>query len=363
MNKDNATWLDAALAQIAKARVAVFGDFCLDAYWLIDPSEAERSVETGLPVRRVRSQRYSLGGAGNVVANLAALGIAKLFAVGLIGDDMFGRTMRELLDGFGADRAGLLADQPDLATLVYAKPYVGDRELNRLDFGSFDVISAASIETLANRLDAVASQADAVVLNQQIPAGISSPAMIERINAIIARHSRCRFLVDSRDRAELYRGAILKLNGHEAARLLGVMNDKRSDLGGTGSLPASAPTGRQAARATLSISCEGLLAKELAARTGQPVFVTRGENGIVAADGDAVHEVAGIRIDGPTDPVGAGDTVAASLAAALAGGCDIQTAARLANLAASVTVRKLQTTGTASPAEIRAAALLANSTP
>ena len=335
----DSSWLNQALAQIGRARVAVFGDFCLDAYWLIDPSEEERSVETGLPVRRVRAQRYSLGGAGNVVANLAALGAAKVFAVGLIGDDLFGRTMRELLDGLGADRVGMSSDQSDLATLVYAKPYVGDRELNRLDFGSFDVISPASIETLAQRLDAAASQVDAVMLNQQIPAGVSSPAMIERINAIIARHAHCRFLVDSRDRAELYRGAILKLNGHEAARLLGCPRRPES-------IEEQIPPAEVVD-----------LARQLTRRTGQPVFVTRGENGIVAADGDAVHEVAGIRIDGPTDPVGAGDTVAATLAAALAGGCDIRTAARLANLAASVTVRKLQTTGTASPAEIRAAAV------
>ena len=80
-------WLDLCLARIRKVRAAVFGDFCLDAYWLLEPGERELSVETGLPVRRVQRQRYSLGGAGNVVANLAALGVAEVHAVGLVGRD------------------------------------------------------------------------------------------------------------------------------------------------------------------------------------------------------------------------------------------------------------------------------------
>ena len=60
-------WLETVLRKISDGRVSVFGDFCLDAYWLIDADDSELSVETGLPVRRMRQQRYSLGGAGNVV--------------------------------------------------------------------------------------------------------------------------------------------------------------------------------------------------------------------------------------------------------------------------------------------------------
>jgi sugar/nucleoside kinase (ribokinase family) len=89
---------------------------------------------------------------------------------------------------------------------------------------------------------------------------------------------------------------------------------------------------------------------------GQPVFVTRGADGLVAADAAGVHEVAGIALPPPIDPVGAGDAVTAAVAAALGAGCDVKTAARLANLAAAVTVTKLRATGTASPDEIRALA-------
>ena len=89
-------WLEESLTAITEARVAVFGDFCLDCYWLIDPNLAELSLETQLPVHRVRQQRYSLGGAGNVAANLVDLGVGQVRAVGLVGGDLFGGRILEL---------------------------------------------------------------------------------------------------------------------------------------------------------------------------------------------------------------------------------------------------------------------------
>lgn len=327
------SWLQDCLSRVQKAKVAVFGDFCLDAYWLIDSDQSEISIETGLPVHRIRQQRYSLGGAGNVVANLVALGVGQVRAISLVGDDLFGWQMRQLLADLKVDASGLVSNQSDWQTLVYAKPCIVGRELNRMDYGSFGVPSDATIDLLARHLDAAARESDIVILNQQIPAGVSTAAMIARVNDLIKRHPKCRFIVDARQRAELYRGAMLKLNAHEAARLLGEPKplDER--------IPASAARD---------------LATRLVARVGQPVFLTRGENGIFAADRIGLYEVPGIQIIEQTDTVGAGDTTLAALAAVLGSGGDARTAATLANIAASITVRKLQTTGTATPEEIAA---------
>jgi rfaE bifunctional protein kinase chain/domain len=326
------SWLDDVVEKIPKARVAVFGDFCLDAYWRIDPDESECSLETGLPVRRVREQRYSLGGAGNVVANLAALGVGEVFAVGLIGSDLYGRQMLDLFAGLGIDTSGVLACQEDWQTFVYAKPHVRDAEQNRIDFGAFNEVSRESMGTMAEVLSRTADRVDVVILNQQIPGGLSIPPMIERINEVVARHTGCTFIVDSRHRGELYRGAILKVNSHEAARLWG---------------QARLPDERVSHE-----DCLGF-ARDLRERFERPVFITRGDNGIVVATADGVESVPGIQVVERTDPVGAGDTVAAALAASLAVGADPLAAATLANIAASVTVRKIQTTGTASPDELR----------
>lgn len=325
------SWLEAALAPLGKVNAAVLGDFCLDAYWLLDTESVELSVETGLPVRRVRAQRYSLGGAGNVVANLAALGVRNIRAIGVVGADLFGAEMLRLLAAHGVKTEEGMVVDPEWQTMVYAKPCAGAAEESRLDFGAFNELGAKTIHALITGLEAAAAVSDVVILNQQVPTGISPPRMIERINACIAKYPRTRFIVDARHRQSLYRGAILKLNAREAAECLGKAGD--------GFFSEAEVRG---------------LALSIAGQTGKPVFLTRGEHGLVVADRGKVDEVPGIQVLGDTDPVGAGDTVVAALAAALGSGQTPLTAARLANTAAVVTVQKLQTTGTATPEEILA---------
>jgi rfaE bifunctional protein kinase chain/domain len=325
------SWLETALAPIAEVNAAVMGDFCLDAYWLLDTETTELSVETGLPVRRVRAQRYSLGGAGNVVANLCDLGVKSVRAIGVIGADLFGAEMLRLLEERGVKtESGMVAD-PEWQTMVYAKPCAGATEESRIDFGAFNALSAKTIDALIAGLEAAAAVSDVVILNQQVPAGISPPEVIERINGCIAKFPRTRFIVDARHRPNLYRGAILKLNAREAAEFLGrAGNELFSEAEVRG------------------------LALSISEKTGKNVFLTRGEHGIVVAGNGEVREIPGIQVLGDTDTVGAGDTVVAALAAALGSGQEPLVAARLANTAAMVTVQKLQTTGTATPAEILA---------
>ena len=63
------------LKSIVNTRIGIIGDFCLDVYWNIDTGRSEISVETKLPTKPVKSQLYSLGGAGNVANNLKAMGV------------------------------------------------------------------------------------------------------------------------------------------------------------------------------------------------------------------------------------------------------------------------------------------------
>jgi len=320
VSADDHTWLDECLKRLQRARVAVFGDFCLDAYWQIDPDTSELSVETGLPLRRVREQHYSLGGAGNVVANLVALGVAHVRAVGLIGNELSGRQMLDLLTRLGAETRGMLCCQPDWQTMVYGKPCVGGIEQNRIDFGSFNVLRPESVEMLAAELSRRADDSDTVILNQQVPGGVSTPEVIEHINAVVAAHPRCRFLADSRHCAELYSGTMLKVNAHDAARLCSEPHPEQK--------PVPAGKAREFARRFYE-------------RTGQPVFVTRASEGMLVAHKGGVCEIPGIEVLDRIDPVGAGDTAAAALGAAVGSGADPCTAARLADIAGSVTVRKL----------------------
>ncbi len=325
------SWLEQALQPLPKLRAAVLGDFCLDSYWELDMGEAEISLETGLPVRRVRHQRYSLGGAGNVVANLIDLGVGRVQAIGVVGTDLFGGELLRILRERGAETRDRMVIDENWQTMVYAKPCSGEEEENRIDFGAFNVLTEKIIDALLVALEKAAPENDVVVLNQQIPRGVSSLSVIERINRVIASHPKTRFIVDARHRPDLYRGAVLKLNVQEAAGFL--------------SEPIEASVSAEKARD---------FARRISHQTGTVTLLTRGEQGMIVAHNEQVDEIPGIQIIEKTDPVGAGDTVVAALAAILGSGQEPAVAARLANIAASVTVRKLQITGTATPAEILA---------
>ena len=311
----------------------MFGDFCVDAYWFLDEGDPEYSIETGLPLRRVREQRYSLGGAANVVANLIDLGVETVHAVGIAGNDLFGDLLLQLLTRKHAQVDGFVTSA-EWQTMVYAKPCRGAAEENRLDFGAFNVLSPRHEEQLTEGLRAAVRESDVVILNQQIPRGVSAGEMVSRINTIIGKHPEVQFIVDARHVPGEYAPAVMKLNASEAARLL-------------------EEPGSENFSAAQAVDFAGRLHE----RSGKAAFVTCGAYGIaVASENNSSCLVEGMKITGAVDTVGAGDTVAGALAAALGSHHAPEAAAQLANLAAAVTVRKLHVTGTATPEEILAAA-------
>ncbi len=330
------TWIGTVLERMRKCTVTVFGDFCVDAYWALDQGEAEISIETGLPVKRVREQRYSLGAAGSVLANLAAMEVGTIHVVGVASNDLFGGKLREMIEECGAKADGLLCI-PAWQTMVYAKPCFGEQEDNRIDFGAFNVISEELLDKLLMKLEDAVTMSDAVVLNQQVPQGLSSPETISRINQIIARHPETIFLADARHYSQEYRGAALKLNLSEAARLLG----------------------ENAEQAEIEAN-----AKEFALRInrkiGKTAFLTLGERGLAVAIDGTVTLIPGLQVIERTDSVGAGDAAVAALAACLAAQATPLQATILANIAGMITVKKLQMTGTASASEILAASRALN---
>ncbi len=326
--------LEQLLADLGKARLAVIGDFCLDAYWFIDSSGSEPSLETGLPTRPVSRQRYTLGGAGNVVTNLIAMGVRGVYALGVVGDDPFGRELIRLLQAAPADVGDLLTQDRDWSTHVYTKPYAGEAEENRIDFGNFNRLDDASAGRLLERLERRLADVEAVIINEQVASGIHrSPLFRQRLGELVAGHPDKLFLLDSRHYSDAYAGTIRKLNAHEAVRLCGLERapDERVSL----------DEAREAA-------------ETLFRRWQRPLFVSRGERGCLVHGAGGMQEVPGLQILGRVDPVGAGDSLLAGIAAALAAGRDPLTAARLGNFVAGVTVQKLFQTGTATPREIMA---------
>ncbi|OJW22685.1 MAG: carbohydrate kinase [Planctomycetales bacterium 71-10] len=312
-------------------RIAVVGDFCLDRYLEIDPARAETSIETGLPVYNVANVRAQPGGAGTVLNNLVALGVGRIEVVGFRGDDGEGYELQRGLEIHPAVSTEHLHTAADRRTFTYCKPLVvrpGEApvELNRLDSKNWTPTPKPLEARLIESLRAVATRCHAIIVLEQVDAaetGVVTRGLLEAIDRITDERPELLFLADSRRGLKGWPGVGLKMNAAELGAMLGRPPAESVD---------------DARRA----------AAELAKGSGRPVFVTMAERGIVAADpaGETVH-VGSLPLRGPIDVVGAGDSVTANLAAALAAGASLREAVELAAVASSVVVHQVGTTGVA----------------
>ncbi|MBW6500541.1 MAG: hypothetical protein K0B05_04025 [Bacteroidales bacterium] len=316
---------------IKHARIGVLGDFCLDAYWFVDEAGSEISIETGLTTRTVRQQKYSLGGAGNVAANLAAMEIKDIRVFGVIGNDAFGAEMVRLMKEAGIGTDNLIIQDQEWATHVYVKPISGDNEGSRIDFGNFNKLSEDSADKLIKNLSDSLNSLDLVIINQQVLSGIHTDYFRSKLTEVISRNGDKTFIADSRNYAGSFTGALRKMNDVEASQQCGI-EKKPGDMVSSDEIKK--------------------VAEELYKRYGKPLFITRGSRGSLTIDDKGIIFIPGLMILSKTDTVGAGDSYLAGASAALAAGYNTRTAAELGNFAAGVTVRKLYQTGTASPEEI-----------
>lgn len=321
------------LKDISNVKIAVVGDFCLDAYWFIDEAMSEISVETNQATRPVATQRYSLGGAGNVTNNLAAMGIGDIRAFGVIGTDPFGAEMVRVMKQTGIEPRNLLIQEENWYTHAYAKPYIDDQELNRVDFGNYNRLSKETADRLIANLVQEIPEVDVIIINQQVPSGIHIDYFKKRLVEVIARFPEKTFIVDSRNFNDYYTGAIRKMNDTEAARLCG-LDKKPDDIVLYSEIVASA--------------------KELFQRYQKPLFITRGSKGSLTIDQNGITDIPGLMILSKVDTVGAGDSYLAGAASSLAAGYSMNIAAQLGSFVAGVTVQKLFQCGTASQDEILA---------
>jgi rfaE bifunctional protein kinase chain/domain len=324
------------MARFRDVRIGVLGDFCVDAYWELDADSKEISLETGKTVQHVSRQRYTPGGAGNVMLNLAALGVRHMRVYGVVGNDLFGRELARMLQTLGADTRGLLVQRETWDTPVYGKPLIAGEEQQRLDFGLYNQLQDDTWRALFASLCDARDDVDCLIVNQQLPHGWCDESRAAPLRDELLAHWSQRHLIDTRHYVRSFAGAALKLNQHEATRLLQADDD---DI----------------ARALSD--AEALdMARRLAALSSEAQFMTRSERGIVACTPHEVIAVPGVSISGPIDVVGAGDTATAMLAACRATGVPALQAATFANLASSITVQKLHQTGTANHDEMLTAA-------
>ncbi len=309
--------------KLAGASVLVVGDVMLDRFFY---GSVERiSPEGPIPVLHVEREAAMLGGAGNVVRNLSALG-ARCQFLAVVGDDEAGDEIRMLL-AEELEAVDLLLSERGRKTSIKERYVAGAQQLLRVDRESLEKLAGATRRKLIESAEAALGQAQAVILSDY-GKGVLDPATLAALIAAAEERS-LPLVVDPKGRDYgLYCGA-------------GVVTPNRRELHEATGLPVRDDREIEAACRALQRDC-GI----------EAVLATRSEQGmtLVAQDEGTVHLPALARE--VFDVSGAGDTVAAVTGAALAAGIGLERAARLANLAAGIVVGK-SGTAVAHPGELR----------
>lgn len=313
-------WVADLLEAMRGKRIAVVGDMMLDE-WLWG-TVRRISPEAPVPVVEVTSQSFTLGGAGNVANNLAALG-AKVRLIGVVGDDDAGKRVLALCRELGIDGSGVVVAQ-GRPTTQKTRIVAHSQQVVRADR---EVTAALKSGPRRQVLDAARSMdgtIDGAIVSDYSKGLVSAPLVRSLLD-----HKRRIVVTGDPKPANLDAFAgidCIAPNLAEASEAAGVAIDSDTAL-------ASA-----AARLLRATGC-------------RHVLVTRGEHGMTLFGGTGAPFTVPAIARQVFDVSGAGDTVISALTLALAAGAPIRHAVVLASLAAGVVVEKLGT-ATATPKEI-----------
>jgi D-beta-D-heptose 7-phosphate kinase/D-beta-D-heptose 1-phosphate adenosyltransferase len=308
------TAVETLFAHTSEIRCLVIGDLMLDEYlW----GRADRiSPEAPVQVVDVIREELRLGGAGNVVHNLAALG-AQVSVCSVVGDDQNGRELLGQFCHHHIDTSAIFQD-PNRRTSRKTRVVAAHQQIVRIDRESREALPVAVEKQLCLWISAHAHEYGAIVLSDYNK-GVLTPAVIAAA-ITAAAPSKIPVLVDPKGTDySRYEGAtLLTPNRKEAEAASGIPIKDSTSLG-------------RAAEAIMSIT--GL----------QHLLITRSEEGmsLFSKVGDVVHIPTVARE--VFDVSGAGDTVLATLAVGIASGFSMAESARLANVAAGIAVGKLGT--------------------
>lgn len=325
---DLADAIPQSVRAMQQAKVLILGDIMLDEYLM---GTVERiSPEAPVPVVQVYDRRHLLGGAGNVASNICALG-GRATLVGITGSGTNGTLLTNLVAASGIQ--GHILRSHQRRTCIKSRVMAQQQQMLRLDHEDTSPLCDADQDALLASLSKHLAGHDVLVLSDYAK-GLVSPRFMEALrHLLVTQAPHMRLLVDPKpENSHLYQGAwLLTPNTKEMAQSVHLPVTSNDDI-------------QSAGRALMAhAGCKHLVAT-------------------LGAQGMAVFMHPTITWRMPTiarsvfDVTGAGDTVMATLALALAAGHDLLLAAMLANAAAGVSVAKLGA-GTVSPAELTEALL------
>lgn len=316
--------LEALVERFAGRRLLVLGDLMIDHYlW----GRVERiSPEAPVPVVEVQRETSSLGGAGNVAANLTALG-AEPVLVGVVGEDPRAQQLFEAFAARGVATDAIVRDA-SRPTTMKTRVIAHSQQIVRADWESRADLAGPALTALLAVLEREMAGVHGLIVSDYGKGVITRPVLDAAIG--LARAKGIPISVDPKEsHLDAYRGvSILTPNQYEAGNMMAERVKDEASLMRVG----------WGLQQRLDAEC---------------ALVTRGP------DGMSLFEKGGRYTHLPTvarevyDVTGAGDTVVSVVALALAAGADYPSACTLANHAAGVVIREVGT-ATCSPAQLRA---------
>ena len=318
------------MVDFSKVRALCLGDVVLDRFVSGDVTSISR--EAPVPVFRWGAEKVMLGGVGNVVANLRALGVETTL-IARIGRDPAGACIRELLDQAGAHHC--LVESGSVPTIQKTRFVAKGHHVLKVDQDGERTPSATEEDEVLAALKTALPQVDLVILSDYAN-GLLSASLARKVIAECRRSGRPVY-VDPRgkDYAKYAGATLVKPNRLELEIATG------AEICGDGADLKK----RVVAAAAALLGEEGI----------SEAVVTLSEKGMVyvPSSGEGAFSLP-TRVVDVADVSGAGDTTMAVLAAACAAGASMRAAMELANAAAGIVVGKVGT-ATVSAVELAAA--------
>ena len=291
-----------------RPKVAVFGDMVLDMYTFGEVSRI--SPEAPVPILEVTRREQRLGGSGNVVLNLCALEV-DCVPFGRVGNDLHGKIVRAELQKVGITSPNLI-NHENLPTITKHRMVARNQQVLRVDEESIEMLSESDETEIITRFIAEVDTFDVVVLSDY-GKGFLSDGLLKKVIQISREHGKPVVVDPKGEDFSRYRGATTITPNFKEAKL-------------------AAHRSR-----TLAEMAEHLLAQADLSF----LMLTRSEDGISHfkyCDGELEHQHFPVQVQEVTDVTGAGDTVVAVTALAMALGWSIEKMCQACNLAGGYVV-------------------------
>lgn len=321
-NISDKNYLQQIISKFKTSGVLVVGDLILDEFIAGDISRISR--EAPIPIIRKRSHEYIPGGAANTANNIVSLG-GSCYSLGTIGDDISGKNLVNILNKNGVITDSLVIDKNNPTTTktrisAYSKQSV-KQQVARLDTLPEPPLSDEIIDKLIASMELYIDKVDTILISDY-ENGVISEKLIDCCLKL-AKEKNKNLVVDSQGNLGKFQGAtILTPNQPEAENVVGYEIKDQESL-------------KRAGNDLLKLT------------NAKAVLITRGGEGMALFEKNGnITQIPAYNKREVFDVTGAGDTVVSTLALGIAGGMTMADAMSLANLAASIVIRRFGTSTT-----------------